>query len=100
MGSYYLKIQLTTIALCLSLSATVILCCLFLPKLRVVLLKPNKNVRSKNSKVKSVYSKNTSESKIPTTSFREASNQKKLKINEPLSSPISPSITFRFTIKL
>lgn len=40
----------------LSLSATVVLFCLFLPKLRVVLLKPDKNVRSKSSNiVKSVY---------------------------------------------
>jgi hypothetical protein len=43
-------------AMCLSLSATVILFCLFLPKLNVVLLKPNKNVRVKSSNiVKSVY---------------------------------------------
>lgn len=42
------QIQLTTLAMCLSLSATVILSCLFLPKLRVVLLKPDKNVRSKS----------------------------------------------------
>ena len=34
-------------AMCLSLSGTVILSCLFLPKLRVVLLKPDKNVRGK-----------------------------------------------------
>lgn len=44
---YNLQIQLTTLAMCLSLSATVILSCLFLPKLRVVLLKPDKNVRGK-----------------------------------------------------
>lgn len=44
----YFQIQLTTLAMCLSLSATVILSCLFLPKLRVVLLKPDKNVRSKS----------------------------------------------------
>nr|QVK45749.1 G protein-coupled receptor [Proales similis] len=42
------KIQLTTMAMCLNLSAYVILFCLFLPKLRVVLLKPNKNIRSKS----------------------------------------------------
>ncbi len=42
--------------MCLSLSATVILFCLFMPKLNVVLLKPNKNVRVKSSNiVKSVY---------------------------------------------
>lgn len=42
--------------MCLSLSGTVILFCLFLPKLRVVLLKPDKNVRSKSSNiVKAVY---------------------------------------------
>jgi hypothetical protein len=44
-------------AMCLSLSSYVILFCLFLPKLRVVLLKPNKNVRSKNNMVKSLYNK-------------------------------------------
>lgn len=50
-------------SMCLSLSATVILFCLFLPKLRVVLLKPNKNVRaSKNNIVKSVYNKNVNNS--------------------------------------
>ena len=51
----YLKIQLTTMAMCLSLSATVILFCLFSPKLRIVLLKPSKNVRGKSNVVKSVY---------------------------------------------
>ena len=40
-------------AMCLSLSATVILFCLFVPKLRVVLLKPDKNVRSKSKSVSS-----------------------------------------------
>jgi hypothetical protein len=49
--------------MCLSLSATVILFCLFLPKLRVVLLKPDKNVRSKSSNiVKSVYKSHQSKS--------------------------------------
>ena len=43
-------------AMCLSLSATVVLFCLFSPKLRIVLLKPNKNVRGKSGNVvKSVY---------------------------------------------
>ena len=37
--------------MCLSLSATVILCCLFVPKLRVVLLKPERNVRSKSKSI-------------------------------------------------
>ena len=41
--------------MCLSLSATVILFCLFSPKLRIVLLKPSKNVRGKSNVVKSVY---------------------------------------------
>lgn len=40
-------------AMCLSLSATVILCCLFVPKLRVVLLKPERNVRSKSKSISS-----------------------------------------------
>jgi hypothetical protein len=40
-------------AMCLSLSATVILSCLFVPKLRVVLLKPDKNVRSKSKSMAS-----------------------------------------------
>jgi hypothetical protein len=49
--------------MCLSLSATVILSCLFMPKLRVVLLKPDKNVRSKSKIVMknstiSAYNKN------------------------------------------
>lgn len=45
--------------MCLSLSATVILSCLFLPKLRVVLLKPDKNVRSKSKiTMKSTISNN------------------------------------------
>ena len=39
--------------MCLSLSATVILCCLFVPKLRVVLLKPERNVRSKSKSISS-----------------------------------------------
>lgn len=91
------KIQLTTIALCLSLSATVILCCLFLPKLRVVLLKPNKNVRSKNSKIKSAYNKNNSENKV-TTSFRDASIRKKSINKEPPTPSITPSTKFCFKI--
>lgn len=48
---FKLKIQLTTLSMCLSLSATVILACLFMPKLKVVLLKPNKNVRSKTGNI-------------------------------------------------
>lgn len=53
-------------AMCLSLSATVILCCLFLPKIRVVLLKPNKNVRSKSTLNKSSFknSSNYKDSKV------------------------------------
>lgn len=46
-------------AMCLSLSATVILFCLFLPKIRVVLLKPNKNVRSKSTLNKSSFKSNS-----------------------------------------
>jgi hypothetical protein len=42
-------------AMCLSLSATVILFCIFLPKLRVVVLKPNKNVRTKTTIGKAVF---------------------------------------------
>ncbi|CAF0920190.1 unnamed protein product [Brachionus calyciflorus] len=53
------KIQLTTMAMCLSLSATVILFCLFLPKLRVVILKPNKNVRTKSNISKLGFKNNT-----------------------------------------
>ena len=50
--------------MCLSLSATVVLSCLFIPKIRVVILKPNKNVRSKNSNIlKSVYSNQASNTK-------------------------------------
>jgi hypothetical protein len=41
------KIQLSTLAMCISLSATVILVCLFMPKLKIVVFKPNKNVRGK-----------------------------------------------------
>jgi hypothetical protein len=55
-------------AICLSLSATVILFCIFLPKLRVVLLKPSKNVRSKNSNVvKAVYKTQISQRSDATT---------------------------------
>lgn len=68
------KIQLTTIAMCISLSATVILCCLFMPKLRVVLLKPDKNVRSKSKSNSSATVKlivNTHNNNILKNNFKD-----------------------------
>ncbi len=50
--------------MCLSLSATVILFCLFLPKLRVVLLRPDKNVRSKSKTMIKSSLNNTSHASI------------------------------------
>jgi hypothetical protein len=72
-------------AMCLSLSATVILFCLFFPKLRVVLLKPNKNVRSKSSNlVKSVYNnKNSQHSKrFSLTNNHSTSNNSQAHTND------------------
>ncbi|CAF0813590.1 unnamed protein product [Adineta ricciae] len=43
----WFRIQLVTLAICLSLSATVILLCLFAPKLYIVLFNPSKNIHVK-----------------------------------------------------
>ncbi|CAF3039855.1 unnamed protein product [Rotaria sp. Silwood2] len=43
----WFRIQFVTLAICLSLSATVILLCLFAPKLQIVLFNPSKNIPSK-----------------------------------------------------
>ena len=84
------KIQLTTMAMCLSLSATVILCCLFLPKLRVVLLKPNKNVRSKNNMVKSVYA--TKGAQRFTTTGTGAAAANAVRANGGAGNSLNPSV--------
>jgi hypothetical protein len=72
--------------MCLSLSAYVILFCLFLPKLRVVILKPNKNVRSKNNMVKSMYNKSMQ------------NNEQRLTVNRPVITT-QHSITNQITEK-
>ncbi|CAF0881048.1 unnamed protein product [Rotaria sordida] len=43
----WFRIQLVSLAICLSLSATVILLCLFAPKLYIVLFNPSKNIHVK-----------------------------------------------------
>ncbi|CAF1250304.1 unnamed protein product [Rotaria sp. Silwood1] len=43
----WFRIQFVTLAICLSLSATIILICLFAPKLHIVLFNPSKNIPSK-----------------------------------------------------
>jgi hypothetical protein len=96
---YFSQIQLTTLAMCLSLSATVILFCLFFPKLRVVLFKPNKNVRTKSSNiVKSVYTMNhqtsiqrTVEAVACTTTSMPTDVEKSLTIATGVSSGSTPS---------
>jgi hypothetical protein len=85
--------------MCLSLSATVILFCLFFPKLRVVLFKPNKNVRTKSSNiVKSVYTMNhqtsiqrTVETVACTTTSMPTNVEKSLTIATGVSSGSTPS---------
>lgn len=43
---YYFQIQVSSICMCLMISATVSLTCLFLPKVYLVLFQPYKNVRN------------------------------------------------------
>ncbi|CAF1320134.1 unnamed protein product [Adineta steineri] len=43
----WFRIQFVTLAICLSLSATIILLCLFAPKLYIILFDPSKNIHSK-----------------------------------------------------
>lgn len=43
------KIQLSSLCMCLSISATVVLGCLFTPKVYLVLFQPYKNVRPRNN---------------------------------------------------
>jgi hypothetical protein len=50
--------------MCLNLSATVILACLFMPKVKVVLLKPNKNVRKTGNMLKATAANGVKETKI------------------------------------
>ncbi|KAJ8047651.1 Metabotropic glutamate receptor 3 [Holothuria leucospilota] len=45
----YFKIQTTTLCISVSLSATVALCCLFVPKVYIIVFQPHKNVRSLRS---------------------------------------------------
>ncbi|XP_013392097.2 metabotropic glutamate receptor 3 [Lingula anatina] len=47
------EFQMTTLCISVSLSATVAIACLFLPKLHVILLHPEKNIRSKGDTMKS-----------------------------------------------
>ena len=77
--------------MCLSLSATVILSCLFLPKLRVVLLKPDKNVRSKSKiTMKSTISSN------PTYKDKNST----IKVVSPISSERAINPTQSINIKM
>lgn len=43
------KVQSSSLALCLSISATVVLACLFSPKVYLVIFQPYKNVRPRNN---------------------------------------------------
>ena len=64
--------------MCLNLSASVILACLFIPKLKVVLLKPNKNVRNKSgnsSFMRQVPSKEAKNTQI--SNYTEKADEKK-----------------------
>ena len=42
----YLQIQISSLCMCVILSATVCLCCLFMPKMYIVLLHPEKYARA------------------------------------------------------
>ena len=44
-SSFYFQIQITALCMCVSISATVALGCLFAPKVYIVLFQPHKNVR-------------------------------------------------------
>uniref|UniRef100_A0A1I8JEP4 G_PROTEIN_RECEP_F3_4 domain-containing protein n=1 Tax=Macrostomum lignano TaxID=282301 RepID=A0A1I8JEP4_9PLAT len=44
-------IKLTSLCMCISISASVTLCCMFAPKIYIVLFQPHKNVRRTNSTV-------------------------------------------------
>ena len=57
--------------MCLNCSATVILACLFMPKLKVVLLKPNKNVRKTGNIVKLGLASNIINGEPKTKSFKK-----------------------------
>lgn len=64
---FLLKIQFVSLAICLSLSATVILLCLFAPKLYIVLFNPSKNI---HSKFKTNFNNKQNSSKVST--FRQS----------------------------
>lgn len=80
-------------AMCLSLSATVILFCLFLPKLRVVLLKPNKNVRSKSGNIAKSGYKNHQQNYRESTVVLQASNQVNYEKSVTVATGVSSSST-------
>ena len=47
-----LQIQITALCVCVNISATVALACMFIPKVYIVLFQPHKNVRQGATKIK------------------------------------------------
>ncbi|UJR22815.1 hypothetical protein I4U23_025845 [Adineta vaga] len=78
----WFRIQFVTLAICLSLSATVILLCLFAPKLYIVLFDPSKNIQSK-------FKTSMTAKKIPTSQSQEKNHVNKLTVT---TTPTTASI--------
>jgi len=51
-GRLSLQIQINALCICVNISATVALACMFIPKVYIVLFQPHKNVRQGATKIK------------------------------------------------
>lgn len=51
---FFLQVQIVSMCMCLNISATVALGCLFIPKLYIIFFQPAKNVKTSCAQVRSL----------------------------------------------